>query len=80
MHAVIVLWRISQLILVKTGRAVQELYYEQTVVEKVDKIKLMLLCVQAVTKDIQKTREEEQLSGYKQCYTYKNQSLKCPNV
>ena len=49
MHAVIVLWRISQLILVKTGRAVQELYYEQTVVEKVDKIKLMLLCVQAVT-------------------------------
>ena len=49
MHAVIVLWRISQLVLVKTGRAVQELYYEQTVVEKVDKIKLVLLYVQAVT-------------------------------
>ena len=77
MHAVFVLWRISQLILVKTARAVQELYYEQTVVEKVDKI----MCTSSYRKRTSKKQErQKQLSGYKQCYTYKNQSLKCPNV
>ena len=43
--------------------------------------KLMLLCVQAVTAKghpkFRNTKEKKiQLSGYKQCYTYKNQSLK----
>ena len=41
--------------------------------------KLMLLCVQAVTTKgcpkFRKAKEEKQLSGYKQCYTYKNQRL-----
>ena len=39
----------------------------------------LMLCVQAVTTKVhpkfRKTRHEKQLSGYKQCYTYKNQSL-----
>ena len=39
----------------------------------------LMLCVQAVTTKVRpkfrKTRQEKQLSGYKQCYTYKNQSL-----
>ena len=45
-------------------------------------LKLMLLCVQAVTAKgrpklfyYRKTKDEKQLSGYKQCYTYKNQCL-----
>ena len=41
--------------------------------------KLMLLCVQPVTsKDVQNLKNQErkkQLSGYKQCYTYNNQSF-----
>ena len=41
--------------------------------------KLMLLCVQVVIAkgcpNFRKAREEKRLSGYKQCYTYKNQSL-----
>ena len=45
--------------------------------------KLMLLCVQAVTTKgcpkFRKAREEKQLSGYKQCYTYKNQRLHTTN-
>ena len=37
---------------------------------------LMLLCVQAVTaKDVQNLKSKKQLSGYNQCYIYKNQSL-----
>ena len=40
--------------------------------------KLMLLCVQAVTAKghpkFRKNERKKQLSGYKQCYTYKNQS------
>ena len=39
--------------------------------------KLVLLCVQPVTsKNVQNLEErKKQLSGYKQCYTYNNQSL-----
>ena len=43
--------------------------------------KVMLLCVQAVTAKghpkciIKKQERKKQLSGCKQCYTYKNQSL-----
>ena len=38
--------------------------------------KLMLLCVRAVTtKGRPKAREEKQLSGYKQCYTYKTPNI-----
>ena len=44
--------------------------------------KLMLLCVQAVTAKgrptfiiIKKPERKKQLSGYKQCYIYKNQNL-----
>ena len=40
---------------------------------------LMLLCVQPVTSNdvhnLEKQERKEQLSGYKQCYTYNNQSL-----
>ena len=41
--------------------------------------KLTLLCVQAVTAkmrpNVEKQEKRKQLSGYKQCYTYKNQNL-----
>ena len=41
--------------------------------------KLMLLCVRAVTAKqclkFRKAQEEKKLSGYKQCYTKKKQSL-----
>ena len=37
---------------------------------------LMLLCVPVVTlQNLEKQERKKQLSGYKQCYTYKNQSL-----
>ena len=49
-------------------------------VEASPDFKLMLLCVHAVIAKghlkFRKAKEEKQLSGYKQCYTYKNQSLK----